>query len=263
MGTDRTEPAGGLLTQEGDHPVGDIDAYWQGGFHNVEGWVFGELLDYLKCVDRFQQEAKVAGNICEIGVHHGRFLIALSHLARPNEKCVAIDIFEDQAANIDGSGRGSLIQLRDNVDRFAASGARFEYIQADSLALTAGERLAIEQQHGPFRVFSIDGGHTVDHTLNDLVFAQSVISPGGIIILDDYYNQHWPGVHEGVGIFYSRGVSTVKPFLYAQNKLFLCGISVHERYLRWCCDQFRDRWGFKIVKMYNSDAMVVSSAPST
>lgn len=238
--------------------MGDIDAYWKDGYHAIEGWVFPELVDYLKCVNRFQDGAEVAGNIGEIGVHHGRLLIALSHLSRPGETCVAIDLFDNQAANLDGSGYGSLDKLRENICRYAPTDAKFAFIQADTLALTVPERLAIAQQHGPFRIFSIDGGHTVEHTFNDLVFAQDMLAAGGIIMVDDYYNLHWPGVHEGVGLFYTRTTPMIKPFLYAHNKLFFARLAFHARYLRWNCDAFRDRRGFKVVKMYSADAMVVA-----
>jgi hypothetical protein len=238
--------------------MADIDEYWRGGFHDVEGWVFVELVDYLKCIAHFQREAKIAGNIAEIGVHHGKLLIALSHFANPAEKCVALDVFENQAANIDGSGRGHLVKFRENVDRFAPPGVEFIVVQADSLALTEVERFEIGHKHGPFRIFSVDGGHTVEHTLNDVKLAQSMLADGGVVMLDDYYNQHWPGVHEGVGLFYAHGSPRIKPFMYAHNKLFFSGIAYHERYLHWCSDTFRNRRGFRIVRMYNADTMVVA-----
>ena len=77
-------------------------------------------------------------------------------------------------------------------------------------------------------------------------------------MVDDYYNSHWPGVHEGVGLFYARSAPRIRPFLYAHNKLFFAGLAIHAHYLRWSCDAFRDRRGFKIVKMYSADAMVVA-----
>ena len=116
--------------------VGDIDTYWQHGYASVEGWVFPELLDYLKCVSRFQAEANISGNVGEIGVHHGRLLIALSHLSRLGETCLALDVFQDQSANLDGSGHGSLEKLRTNIALYGPPEAKFVFIQADSLALT-------------------------------------------------------------------------------------------------------------------------------
>jgi hypothetical protein len=238
--------------------MGDIDAYWKGGFLTIDGWVFQGLLDYLKFVNHFQTEAKVAGNIGEIGVHHGRFLIALSHLSRAGEKCIAIDLFENQFANVDNSGHGSLDKLQHNISQFGPLDAKFEFLQADTLALTLPERLSIAQQYGPFRIFSVDGGHTVEHTFNDLVMGQDMLSAGGVIIVDDYYNSHWPGVHEGVNSFFACGASKIKPFLYAHNKLFFARVAFHAQYLRWCSDAFRDRRGFKLVKMYGTEAVVVA-----
>jgi hypothetical protein len=238
--------------------MGDIDTYWNDGYKIVEGWVFPGLIDFLKCVGRFQLEAKITGNIAEIGVHHGRLLIALAHMLGSGGTCLALDVFDDQSANVDGSGRGSLDKLRENIAQFAPPDVEFAFIKADSLALTAPTRMTIAQEHGPFRIFSIDGGHTVEHTYNDLQFAQDMLAVGGVIMVDDYYNLHWPGVHEGVGLFYTRGVPRIKPFMYAHNKLFFAGIAFHRRYLRWSSDMFCDRRGFKVVKMYGADAMVVA-----
>src|ERR1700728_2437847 len=100
-------------------PTRDINAYWQNGFPHVEGWLATELLDHLKCIGQAQEDARFVGNIAEIGVYRGKLLIAMAHLARAGERCVAMDIFDDQAKNIDGSGAGSLALLQENLQRYA------------------------------------------------------------------------------------------------------------------------------------------------
>ena len=39
---------------------------------------------------------------------------------------------------------------------------------------------------GCFRMFSIDGGHTEEITLSDMVLVQKVLCEGGVIIVDDW-----------------------------------------------------------------------------
>ncbi len=238
-------------------PTRDINAYWRDGFPQVEGWVVKELLDDLKCIARAQDDAKFVGNMAEIGVFRGKLLIALAHLARDGERCVAIDIFEDQYKNIDDSGPGSLALLRENFERHAPDGCELVTIKADSLSMTLDQRVAIARDHGPFRLFSIDGGHTVQHALNDLLTAQDMLADGGVVLLDDFFHRHWPGVTEAVGLFYSRYVPRVAPFLHAHNKLFLTNYTYHKHFLRYATEIFRERPHFKLVRMFGSEAVTV------
>ncbi len=94
----------------------DLDTYWNTGFHQVEGWVASALLPCLKSIAVAQDGAKLAGNVAEIGVFRRKLPIALAHMAR-TEKCLAIDLFDDQVKNIDGSGEGSLSPL-ENIGSF-------------------------------------------------------------------------------------------------------------------------------------------------
>lgn len=234
-----------------------IDDYWRDGFEQVEGWVDLRLLRYLKCLAALQDARKVTGNIAEIGVHHGRLLIALAHLARPGESCLAIDLFENQELNIDGSGIGNLYRLRQNLDTYGPANTRVVCVKADTLALSASDRVDLIRSHGPFRMFSVDGGHTIEHLVNDLDFAQSSLSGGGVIMVDDYYHRHWPGVTEGVGRFFALTSPRIKPFLFAFNKLFLANASWHDFYFRSISDTFRSEPEFKVVRMFGSEAVAM------
>ena len=205
-----------------------------------------------------QDDGKVVGNIAEIGVFRGKLLIALAHLAREGERCVAIDIFDDQAKNIDGSGAGSLALLQENFERHAPDGAKLVTIKADSLAMTIDQRVAIARDHGPFRLFSVDGGHTVQHALNDLLTAQDMLADGGVVLLDDIFHRHWPGVTEAVCLFYSRYVPRIAPFMHAHNKLFLTSYTYHASFLRYATQTFRERPRFKITRMFGSDVVAIA-----
>lgn len=86
--------------------------------------------------------------------------------------------------------------------------------------MTASEKITLCNNRGPFRYISIDGCHTAEHTCSDLLTAQDWLADGVIIMLDDYYNIHWPGVHEGTGDSFRKYSAKVKPFFYTSNKLF-------------------------------------------
>jgi len=72
----------------------------------------------------------------------------------------------------------------------------------------------------PVRLFSVDGGHTKIHAANDLAIANEVISPGGVIILDDFFAMHWTGVTEGFFDF-MKTPNRLAPLVYFENKLYI------------------------------------------
>ncbi len=203
-----------------------IDAYWADGFNRVEGWVQDGNLPYLKHLDLVQRHAGITGQVAEIGVYHGKFLIALASFLPPGGKVTALDVFEDQSKNLDGAGEGNLDKLKQNVATYGRADLDYAFIKADSSALTLMNKVELTRDRGPFRLFSVDGCHTLEHTLADLRTAQDCLAPGGVIIVDDYMHPHWPGVTEAVSRF-CGGVPQVAPFLFACHKLFLVGVGWH------------------------------------
>jgi hypothetical protein len=166
--------------------------YWLRSLDRIEGWLDMRHYWMLRLIDEVQRASGVVGHIGEIGVYHGKFLLGLAHFAGPGTKVAAIDVFDDQSKNLDGAGAGNLDRLRANVAEFGPPGVDYAYLKADSIALTATDKADIMREHGPFRLFSVDGCHTAEHTYNDLLTAQDFMAPGGVVILDDYMQPHWP-----------------------------------------------------------------------
>ncbi len=230
----------------------DLETYWKEGFPSVEGWVDDRLLPFLQLANETQQAAGIRGNIAEIGVFHGKFLIALAHLARHGEKVTGIDVFEDQERNLDGAGVGSRARVQDNLERFGPSSLDYAFITADSIALSLADKAELVRERGPFRLFSVDGCHTMEHTHTDLVTAQDLLINGGLLILDDYMQPHWPGVTEAVSLFYSRSVPVIKPFLYCCHKLFFVGYGWHEHFFRKFTGYFGSGSTARVCEMFGS-----------
>ena len=150
-------------------------------------------------------ELGVGGNAAEIGVHHGKLLILLSLLC---DHAYAIDVF-DSTRNTDGSGDGNREIFEANMHRY---GGAYTTIQSDS-ALLAPELLP------RIRLFSVDGAHTADMTEHDLRLASRVLVHGGIVMLDDYFNEQWPDVSVGANRVIADG--TLVPFAITPGKLLL------------------------------------------
>ena len=196
--------------------------YIRNGFRDVEGWLQMPVLWALAHIVEYQQEAGYEGASCEIGVHHGRFLLALEAVTPENQPCYAMDVFDNQALNVDGSGQGVLATFEENVRKFAVHPDRVEPKALDS---TSGEAAGfLRSIEGRVQLFSVDGGHTRLHALNDLRVAENTLMPGGVVFLDDAFNPQWPGVVEGMIDYLDQGGKLV-PVALVGGKMLLAGIS--------------------------------------
>lgn len=208
-----------------------LDNYIQNPFPKIEGWVDPRIFDVLKLIYSIQKKINVFGGGLEIGVHHGKFFIPINGMVdSPEYVSFAIDLFSEQELNIDSSGLGDLEKFQENLklyDRY--QGQNVEIIQSDSTRLNPQLLLKIQIMRP--KVISIDGGHTPEHTINDLKIASQVIHPKGVIFLDDILNPYWIGVFEGI-VRYLLTRPTLWPVFMGYNKLLLTPMSVHYIYLR-------------------------------
>jgi len=203
-----------------------LDTYASDGFQKVEGWVDVRMLEILKILHAVQERLGVRGGVMEIGVHHGRFFLALNGMVAPGEgQSFAIDLFEDQSLNIDCSGCGSSGMFAKNLKSYDRQGGNNVItIQADSTRLR--HDVTTRFRTASPKIISVDGGHTVEHTISDLMFAESIVHDSGAVILDDILNCLWIGVIEGL-ITYLQRRPTLWPVFIGYNKLILVPMSVH------------------------------------
>lgn len=208
-----------------------LSRYASAGCARVEGWLDVNDVQVLLAINEIQQGLEVSGHVGEIGVHHGKLFILLYLMRRPGERAVAVDIFDDQEANVDGSGLGCRATFLANLMTHAGNADNAIVIQKPSTELGLPE--IAEAAGGPMRLFSIDGGHTADITYNDFSVVAAAMAPGGVIILDDYFNSSWPGVSEGTNRFVRDHPKTVFPFAISANKvMFSTSSEQAERYHR-------------------------------
>lgn len=200
-----------------------IDNYISNHFNNIPGWVEGSIVNFLKHIAPLSS----VGGVAEIGIYRGKFFYLLRCLLDSPEKSFALDIFNKQELNIDGSGGdnpGNFFQ--DNMINYDPfGGENINIITGDSFDNEIKNKIK-----SPIRFFSIDGGHTKLHILNDLKIAETTIANDGVVIVDDFLHPQWIGVTEGV-FEYIRTNSLLIPFAVGHNKLYLCTPSYHKKYI--------------------------------
>ena len=73
----------------------------------VEGWLDTIAARATDALLQAQTQLDLRGNVAEIGVHHGRYLILLANGLTDGESAVAVDLFANQSRNTTQSGRGT------------------------------------------------------------------------------------------------------------------------------------------------------------
>jgi hypothetical protein len=192
-----------------------VTRYLRRGHRSVEGWLERGAPEMIAAIADAQTERGVSGNVAEIGIHHGRLFILIYLLSRDSERAVAVDLFSRQELNVDGSGTGDLAIFLANL-RKHADDRRLVVHEGNSADLDSAALLRLGG--GPFRLISIDGGHTPELTESDLATAEGVLAQGGVVILDDCFNEMFPGVSDGVHRHFSRPRSII-PFAIGANKV--------------------------------------------
>lgn len=191
--------------------------YRVAGHRLVAGWLEPEVLDIVRAFDSVQRRNEIPGGVAEIGVHHGKFFIGLQLLLSDEQRALAIDVFGDQHLNVDGSGEGDRDKFVANVKRWASTN-RLVVHQADSTRLDGA---AVRELAGSsVRLFSVDGGHTEEIVFSDMQLAEACLTPGGVVIADDVFNERWPGVSVGT-LHYLENRAGLVPFAIGFNKVFL------------------------------------------
>jgi hypothetical protein len=195
-------------------------AHVQGWFFPIDAYLFG-------MVDDVQKRSGIAGDLFEIGVHHGKTAILLARMARQGESLGVCDVFERQDLNHDGSGRGSRAVFTENLAKHGG----LKESQIKVLAKPS-DTVRDDEIDTNYRVFHIDGGHLADIVWSDLRLADAVTRRNGAVILDDVFNPSWPGVGEGFYRFMSSTPGSFVPIIIGGNKVVLTRPEAAERYTR-------------------------------
>ncbi len=157
----------------------------------------------------------IAGDVLEIGVHHGLSTIAVAGLRGPGAKLYAVDLFDDlQGLNVSRSGMGTDRNIFEQSMRMFYPDLAFLHTVAKrSSDLTAAEL------GESFSFCHIDGGHSPEETFHDLCLCHQILLPGGLVALDDYFNPAFPGVSEGALEFHRVHRDALRPLVLGYNKV--------------------------------------------
>lgn len=188
--------------------------------NEVEGWLTPDATTLISIIDYIQKDNNISGDMIEIGVDAGKSFILLATLLRKDESILAVDVFEDQHLNVDGSGYGRRKEFDLNVKKYLGNKRKVSVLKQDSLEL---DKEAINQYVSHLRIASVDGCHTEKHTTNDIKVCQQVLGEKGVIFVDDVESlANFPGVNNALKSICSDKSNTLVPLLMSGNKLCMC-----------------------------------------
>ncbi|GIX12632.1 MAG: hypothetical protein KatS3mg118_0591 [Paracoccaceae bacterium] len=238
--------------------IPEVAAYLQGQFHEVQGWCIPHLWNLIQPLHEWQEANGIHGPVGEIGVFHGKFFIGLALTKKGQRPHLALDVFDMQQFNLDGAGKGNRAAFEANLAAAGFGPGEVEIRRADSMAITRAELDEIRALCGGFSMFSVDGCHMAEHTINDFRIAMDLTRPGGVIFVDDYLNMDWPGVQEGLARLYLTDCPRWVPFAYSSNKL-LCAHISHAgamlRHLRTAVAEMFPEATIRMVRRFGYDCL--------
>ncbi len=190
---------------------------------DIDGW-FGKgavaIWDALLC---FQRAQRVRGHMLEIGVWHGKSAALLAMHGDPNTRLHLVD-YKLQRSHVERA----IAAANPSPDLDVRT------IEGDSRSLHIHPVIAeCFQAH---RWIHIDGEHSARAVTNDLAIANSLLSPEGIVVVDDFFSWMYPQVTEAVFRYVRNCPDDLALFLCGFNKAYLARPHFVHRYLAYCAE---------------------------
>ena len=186
---------------------------YMNAFDSIPGWFSPDACLIFMAYHQLLADEGLAGDVLEIGVHHGLSAIAIAALRGEGRRFVAIDLFDDlQAQNVSKSGLGNRDRFYANMRLFHDDLSFMTTIASHSSTLKAADL------GSSFSFCHVDGGHSEPEVYADLALVADISAPGGIVALDDYFNPAFPGVGEAAVRFNLDRPGTLRPIAIGFNK---------------------------------------------
>ncbi len=183
-------------------------------FQRIDGWFSYDAALLFMAYNQLNATHGISGDVLEIGVYRGLSAITVAHLRAPTRRMTASDLFETHSTDeAYGSGAAYRKVFEANMREFHQPLDFLDIVTAASGTLKAAD---FPQT---FSFCHVDGGHSPEETLSDLLFASEILIPGGILALDDYFNPQQPGVSEGAIEFARQRSGVLRPVAIGYNKV--------------------------------------------
>ncbi len=163
--------------------VQDVDDYIRDGFERIPGMSSAFSAAIVAGLLQIQSEYGQLGNVIEIGVFEGRFLLALARALATNEIAIGIDTF-------DWPDHAVLQRFRDHCARQCLE-ERVVAFKSSSAGVGDVEIRTLLGPH-PCRLIHVDGDHSPAAASGDLSLCDRTLDAQGLIVVDDVLHPNYP-----------------------------------------------------------------------
>jgi predicted O-methyltransferase YrrM len=205
-----------------------VDRYLDTGYAGVVG-MSSRFAAAVTCgLMRIQTELGISGPIAEIGTFEGRFFIAMAHALQSGEKALGIDLFDWPNPQV-------LDRFEANCVKHGVAATKRITWKADSRAMKADDFLA-KLGGKKVRLFHVDGEHSRHALSRDLELATTVLTPEGVLVLDDMLHPGYPTLMVAVQEYLARHPEMCvlciidRETIVAATKFVLCRTDWFKRY---------------------------------
>lgn len=160
---------------------------------------------------------QLGGDLAEMGVLYGKSAVLLGDFLGPGETLTVVDLFEDEAGDSDNQ--------RENDDSYpgltqAAFESNYRRFHGALPTIVRGfsQTLGDHVPHGGHRLVHVDASHLHEHVALDIEVARQLLKPDGVLVLDDFREEHTPGV--AAAAWQAVLTSGLKPFLVSPHKMY-------------------------------------------
>jgi len=190
----------------------------------IEGWFSDGASAVWDSLLSFQRSQDIRGDLCEIGVWHGKAAALMAMHAAPGSKLILAD-YQLKAGPI----QRSLAAAQ------PAAGVEVLTIGCDSRELHVHP--IVGEHFQKVRWMHIDGQHTARAISSDMALANMLLASDGVLVIDDFFSWLYPQITEAVFRYLRTFPDDFSLFLCGYEKAYLARPHAVHRYLEFCAQQ--------------------------
>lgn len=216
----------------------------------IEGWFYPLDMMMFAMTEFFHKTIAAKGDIAEIGVWKGKSLTLLALLADTSDQIYAMDLFCD----------GLLEQTQTNIAKFTSveQSDRIQYLSGNTANYSTNYLQSLFKNK--LRFLHIDAGHEYHEVLHTLTLTAPLMHDYGIIVMDDYHDREFPGVHAAtLDYCYETTKGLWVPFMAGGNKIYLANPVYAKQFQLFLCKEAYFKDTMRLSRIKDSIVLIMQS----
>jgi hypothetical protein len=216
----------------------------------IDGWFYPLDMMFFGVIEAFHRSISASGDLAEIGVWKGKSLTLLSLLKAPAEHLYGMDLFCDDL----------LEQSQASLEKFVPDSQRqnIAFVKGNTADYSTAQLRQLFRRK--LRLLHIDAGHEYHEVLHTLSLTAPFVEDHGIIVMDDYLDREFPGVHSAtLDYCYETSKGRWVPFLVGGNKIYLANPVYAKQLQLYLCQEAYFKDSFRLSRIKDSPVLIASS----